>query len=118
MNASTLIVPISPAFLARTATSPFSMAMTGLMDRRVPAKAEAEEIRPPFFKYSKVSKSAIDHTFFKEHGYEATMAQDCTYYVPGLGGISLSSYEDEEVPSDNWDNVNYSEKSTLKTFKF
>ncbi len=32
--------------------------------------------------------------------------------------ISLSSNEDEEVPTDNWDNISYSEKSTLKTFTF
>lgn len=47
---------------------------------------------PSFSIDYKVSEGANDHAFFKKHGYEATMAQDCTYYIPGLGGISLSSY--------------------------
>lgn len=42
----------------------------------------------------KVPPGASDHKFFAEHGYESKMAADCTYYVPGLGGISLSSYGD------------------------
>lgn len=49
---------------------------------------------PSFSIDYKVPQGASDHAFFKEHGYESKMATDCTCYVPGLGGISLSSYGD------------------------
>ena len=53
-----------PLAFPKIATSPFSMAMTGLMDKIFPAQAAVFEMRPPCFKYSRVSKTAKTQTSF------------------------------------------------------
>ena len=55
---------LEPRAFPRTATSPSTIAITGLMERRFPASAAVFEIRPPRFKYSKVSKRARTRTSF------------------------------------------------------
>ena len=44
-----------PLAFPNIATSPFTIAITGLIESREPAKAAVEDILPPRFKYSNVS---------------------------------------------------------------
>ena len=57
-SANRLFPCLDPLALPRMATSPCRMAITGLIVRRLPARAAAFEILPPFFRYSSVSRSA------------------------------------------------------------
>lgn len=44
------------------------------------------------FEVSDGENGPADHKFVESLGYEVKMAGDCSFYAPGLNGISLSSY--------------------------
>ena len=68
-----LLPCLEPLALPSITTSPSTTPTTGLMERTLPARAAVLEMRPPFFRYSSVSRRAISLIFFFSFSSVAAM---------------------------------------------